>query len=209
MDTESTTGNRSTELVYWIAMNLLAMLLVGSLVSAMSLMGTGSIINNVIAALGSAITLGGGLIPAFSQWLIIRRYSAEGLGIFWVFAGAVSSIVSFPVIAISIMGLGNYPSTKDYLFFALLVISEHVIALSLVQGIIWWWKDSRKLTTAAPWVLIHLGGFTLIGYLAFQMTYTWVLLPGWMITTLGTLMALVFAASGYILARALERQPES
>lgn len=198
--------NRSTELMFWMILNLIA---VGVCTLATGGMGSieGESLFDQIAVVGwILLVLGGPLFIALLQWISNRCMKISRLGIFWVVTGFASSLLALIIVGISILDLGNYPTQTDYFFFAILVVSEHYVILGFVQGIWWWLREKGNARRALLWVVIHAIGFTIVVFIAYHLIYTFSFNIFLAIASSLVLMAILFSISGMVLLQAREQE---
>src|SRR6185503_3509556 len=151
----------------WVAVNMLAIFLIGSSYFYSSRHDRlPSILNNVFVdqALEIAenfLIFGGGVFIASCQWLFLKhlRPQISNGGWAWVLSGLGSSIPAFCVLGILFLGSGEYRIRLYDLLFSFLIVSVHMILLSIVQGFL---LHRNQYNGVGPWVIINILGHGLI-----------------------------------------------
>ena len=167
-------SNAFIKIIGWITTNTIASFLIGVSVffSLLPSISNSNIIRSIVNIWGGISFLGGGIVIAICQWIFLRRLQPKitGGGWVWMISGVVSSIgVSF-ITAFSVFALGDYPIHKDYVFFTILVISEQVILLSMVQGLILYANKYKKVL---QWILLNVFGYSSAVVVSYNLTYKW------------------------------------
>lgn len=188
-------NNDFTELILWIAANMVQVLLVSFIilfpkVSAGNVFWDSffdiEVIIWIMQALAFITLLGGGLVIAFFQWLFIRRHPNQTSGKNWLMLGLLSS---FPAAfaAVLVLGLGGGLTENDFHFSVILVISLHFISLGITQGLSglpshWisgrpshWLRGlsshSWGIKRAAVWASLHFLGFVSLLLVSYNMIF--------------------------------------
>lgn len=105
---------------------------------------------------------GGGFVITSIQWVSIRRFPQKIFGGLWAASGLASSGAAFLVIALSVLGPGDYPTHEDIQFFYLLIIFENLIILGITQGFMRLLMDSWKIKRGTIWANINAVRFIVI-----------------------------------------------
>jgi len=205
MPSQTEKGNTLIKIIGWTAVNMLAMFFMGSLL----LLSTApAVLNNktiyqIVDILNGISVLGGGVLIAICQWLFLRHLHPKinGGGWIWIISGVVSSIAVFTVVALSILGLGDYPTDKDNLFIIFLVISEQIICLSLIQGLFLY---ANKYKKALQWVVINIFGYGLVVILSAGLIYGSGYNFAILIVSLTLITIFITGVSGWGLSHVLE-----
>jgi hypothetical protein len=201
--------NILVELIGWVAFSMLAIFFIGfSIYFGSDPLLLHSIANNefvdqAIGIAGNISVLGGGVLIAGCQWMFLRHLLPQihGGGWFWVASGVVSSISGFVVVAISMLGLGDYPTKTDYLFVTFLIVSEQLILLSIVQGLL---LRLNTYNRVGQWVIINILGYGLAVIISYILIYRWAANFEALIALPALFIIFATCVSGWGLMRVLE-----
>jgi uncharacterized protein YjbI with pentapeptide repeats len=164
----------------WVAFNMLALVPIGFLIYFIPEPKTlHSVVNNeliyqVIYTVATIFLFGGGVLIASCQWIFLRRLLLEitGGGRIWVISGLVSSVGGFVTgfMWFPLLGLGDYPTQIDSLFFVFFVVCGQMISLSIFQGL---FLRANQYKKVGQWVILNIFGYSLTVVFSYSLIYRW------------------------------------